>query len=164
MLPSGANKKPPTPQGEASFTGTQAATTGLSWAYGLEARGVAVVGDVPQTLPPLTVPDWSPELTRTLFIPAALISVIGFVESVSVAKTLAARRRQRINPDQELIGLGAANLGAAFTGGYPVTGGFARSVVNFDAGARTPAAGAFTALGIGLAPSRPWGSAWRPCS
>lgn len=128
-----------------------AATTGLSWAYGLEARGVAVVGDVPQTLPPLTVPDWSPELIRTLFIPAALISVIGFVESVSVAKTLAARRRQRINPDQELIGLGAANLGAAFTGGYPVTGGFARSVVNFDAGARTPAAGAFTALGIGLA-------------
>lgn len=127
------------------------ATTAISWAYGLEARGVAIVGEVPQTLPPLTVPDWSPELIRTLFIPAALISVIGFVESVSVAKTLAARRRQRINPDQELIGLGAANLGAAFTGGYPVTGGFARSVVNFDAGARTPAAGAFTAVGIGLA-------------
>ena len=127
------------------------ATTAISWAYGLEARGVAIVGVVPQTLPPLTVPDWSPELIRTLFIPAALISVIGFVESVSVAKTLAARRRQRINPDQELIGLGAANLGAAFTGGYPVTGGFARSVVNFDAGARTPAAGAFTAVGIGIA-------------
>lgn len=127
------------------------ATTAISWAYGLEDRGVAIVGEVPQTLPPLTVPDWSPELIRTLFIPAALISVIGFVESVSVAKTLAARRRQRINPDQELIGLGAANLGAAFTGGYPVTGGFARSVVNFDAGARTPAAGAFTAVGIGIA-------------
>ena len=59
--------------------------------------------------------------------------------------------RQRIDPDQELIGLGAANLGAAFTGGYPVTGGFARSVVNFDAGAETPAAGAFTAVGLAIA-------------
>ena len=54
-------------------------------------------------------------------------------------------------PDQELIGLGAANVGAAFTGGYPVTGGFARSVVNFDAGAETPAAGAYTAVGLLLA-------------
>ncbi|MCL5779043.1 SulP family inorganic anion transporter, partial [Limibaculum sp. FT325] len=82
---------------------------------------------------------------------ALLISVIGFVESVSVAQTLAAKRRQRIVPDQELVGLGAANLGAAFTGGYPVTGGFARSVVNFDAGAETPAAGIFTAIAIGVA-------------
>jgi SulP family sulfate permease len=80
-----------------------------------------------------------------------LISIIGFVESVSVAQTLAAKKRQRIDPDQELIGLGAANLGAAFTGGYPVTGGFARSVVNFDAGAETPAAGAFTAIGLAIA-------------
>jgi len=68
-----------------------------------------------------------------------------------VAQTLAAKKRQRINPDQELIGLGAANIGAAFTGGYPVTGGFARSVVNFDAGAETPAAGAFTAVGLAIA-------------
>jgi SulP family sulfate permease len=80
-----------------------------------------------------------------------LISIIGFVESVSVAQTLAARKRQRIVPNQELIGLGAANVGAAFTGGYPVTGGFARSVVNFDAGAETPAAGAYTAVGLMLA-------------
>jgi SulP family sulfate permease len=64
---------------------------------------------------------------------------------------LAAKKRQRIDPDQELIGLGAANLGAAFTGGYPVTGGFSRSVVNFDAGAETPAAGAFTAIGLAFA-------------
>ena len=80
-----------------------------------------------------------------------LISVIGFVESVSVASTLAAKKRQRIAPDQELIGLGASNIASAVSGGYPVTGGFARSVVNFDAGAETPAAGAFTAIGIGLA-------------
>jgi sulfate permease, SulP family len=67
-----------------------------------------------------------------------------------VAQTLAAKRRERIDPDQELVGLGASNMAAAFSGGYPVTGGFARSVVNFDAGARTPAAGAFTAGGIAL--------------
>ena len=88
------------------------------------------------------------ELIRTLAVPALLISLIGFVESVSVAQTLAAKRRQRIVPDQELIGLGAANIASAISSGYPVTGGFARSVVNFDAGAETPAAGMFTAIGI----------------
>ncbi|MEZ5797043.1 MAG: sulfate permease [Paracoccaceae bacterium] len=126
-------------------------TTALTWALGLDGWGVAIVGTVPQSLPPLTLPDLSPDLLRQLFVPALLISIIGFVESISVAQTLAARKRQRIDPDQELIGLGAANLGAAFTGGYPVTGGFARSVVNFDAGAATPAAGAFTAVGLAIA-------------
>ncbi|HMQ40618.1 MAG TPA: sulfate permease [Paracoccus sp. (in: a-proteobacteria)] len=118
---------------------------------GLVDKGVKIVGAVPQSLPPLTMPDLSPDLLGTLLLPAILISVIGFVESVSVAQTLAAKRRQRIDPDQELIGLGAANIGAAFTGGYPVTGGFARSVVNFDAGAETPAAGIFTAVGLAIA-------------
>ncbi|MCW1932832.1 SulP family inorganic anion transporter [Pararhodobacter zhoushanensis] len=126
-------------------------TTVLTWGLGLADHGVAVVGAVPQSLPPLTVPSLSPELLKQLLIPALLISIIGFVESISVAQTLAAKKRQRINPDQELIGLGAANIGAAFTGGYPVTGGFARSVVNFDAGAETPAAGAYTAVGLAIA-------------
>ena len=126
-------------------------TTLAVWAFGLADRGVKIVGEVPQSLPPFTIPDVSPSLVMQLVIPALLISVIGFVESISVAQTLAAKKRQRIDPDQELIGLGAANLGAAFTGGYPVTGGFARSVVNFDAGAETPAAGAFTAIGLAIA-------------
>ena len=120
-------------------------------AFDLEARGVKTVGSIPQSLPPLAIPMIDLTLWSQLMVPALLISVIGFVESVSVAQTLAAKRRQRIAPDQELIGLGAANLAAAFSGGYPVTGGFARSVVNFDAGAQTPAAGAFTAIGIALA-------------
>ncbi|SFE02763.1 SulP family inorganic anion transporter [Roseivivax sediminis] len=126
-------------------------TTLAVWAFGLAERGVDIVGEVPQALPPLTLPGFAPDLIRQLAIPAILISIIGFVESISVAQTLAAKKRQRIDPDQELIGLGAANLGAAFTGGYPVTGGFARSVVNFDAGAETPAAGAFTAIGLAFA-------------
>ena len=118
---------------------------------GLEDKGVKVVGQIPQSLPPFTVPMFDAALWQQLAVPALLLSVIGFVESVSVAQTLAARKRQRIDPDQELIGLGAANVAASFSGGYPVTGGFARSVVNFDAGAETPAAGAFTAVGIAVA-------------
>jgi SulP family sulfate permease len=128
-----------------------AVTTGLAWALGWQAQGVKIVGTIPQGLPPFTLPEWDPVLWQQLAIPALLISVVGFVESVSVGQTLAAKRRQRIEPDQELVALGASNLSAAFTGGFPVTGGFARSVVNFDAGARTPAAGVFTAIGILLA-------------
>lgn len=128
-----------------------AVTTISVWLFGLNDKGVKIVGDVPQGLPPFTLPGLSPDLIGQLLMPAILISIIGFVESVSVSQTLAAKKRQRIDPDQELIGLGAANIGAAFTGGYPVTGGFARSVVNYDAGAETPAAGAYTAVGLAIA-------------
>ena len=128
-----------------------AVTTLLAWTLEWQAQGMQVVGAIPPGLPPFTLPSWDPALWRQLAVPALLISVVGFVESVSVGQTLAARRRQRIAPDQELVALGASNLGAAFTGGFPVTGGFARSVVNFDAGAQTPAAGVFTAIGILLA-------------
>jgi SulP family sulfate permease len=124
------------------------ATTLVVWGFDLAASGVKVVGDVPKGLPPLTLPSFSIDMWTSLIGSAILISVIGFVESVSVAQTLAAKKRQRIDPDQELIGLGAANLGASFTGGFPVTGGFSRSVVNYDAGADTPAAGAYTAIGL----------------
>jgi SulP family sulfate permease len=128
-----------------------AVTTVSVWLFGLQEMGVQIVGAVPTGLPPLTTPSLSPDLWGQLFLSALLISIIGFVESVSVAQTLAAKKRQRIIPDQELIGLGTSNIAAAVSGGYPVTGGFARSVVNFDAGAETPAAGAFTAIGIAIA-------------
>ena len=127
------------------------ATTLAVWGFDLADKGVQIVGEVPQSLPPFTLPSISPELLGQLLLPAFLISIIGFVESISVAQTLAAKKRQRIDPDQELIGLGAANIGASLTGGFPVTGGFSRSVVNFDAGAATPAAGAFTAIGLAFA-------------
>ena len=124
------------------------ATTALVWLLDLQSYGVKIVGSVPQGLPPLTMPKFSLDLWSSLLTSAILISVIGFVESISVAQTLAAKKRQRIDPDQELIGLGAANIGASFTSGFPVTGGFSRSVVNYDAGAETPAAGAYTAGGL----------------
>ena len=128
-----------------------AVTTLFTWALDWQVQGVKIVGAVPQGLPPFTLPLWDLGLWQALLVPALLISVVGFVESVSVGQTLAAKRRQRIEPDQELVALGSSNLSAALTGGFPVTGGFARSVVNFDAGAQTPAAGVFTAAGITLA-------------
>ncbi len=125
-----------------------AVTAAITWFFEWHLAGVKIVGYVPAGLPPLTRPQWDMTLWQELTVPALLISVVGFVESVSVGQTLAAKRRQRIVPDRELVALGASNLGASFTGGFPVTGGFARSVVNFDAGAQTPAAGVFTAVGI----------------
>ena len=117
------------------------------WIFGLHgASGVKIVGNVPSGLPPLTVPVFSLDIVYELLPAAFLISVVGFLESVSVAKTLASKRRQKVNADQELVALGAANIGAAFTGGYPVTGGFSRSLVNFTAGAVTPLASIVTAL------------------
>ena len=126
-------------------------TTLVAWYFDLSEKGVRLVGEVPSGLPEFTLPSLDPGLWSHLAVSALLISVVGFVESVSVGQTLAAKRRQRIDPDQELIGLGTANLGSGFSGGMPVTGGFSRSVVNFDAGAETPAAGAYTAVGIALA-------------
>jgi sulfate permease, SulP family len=128
-----------------------ALTTLLAWQLDWQGQGMKLVGTVPQGLPPITMPLWDLNLWKKLLVPALLISVVGFVESVSVGQTLAAKRRQRIEPDQELVALGGSNLSAAFTGGFPVTGGFARSVVNFEAGAVTPAAGIYTAIGITLA-------------
>lgn len=124
------------------------AVTALSaWGFGLHDRaGLAIVGALPSGLPPLAFPLVPLETWRALIGPAALISLVGFVESVSVGQSLAARRRETINPNRELLGLGAANAASAFTGGYPVTGGFARSVVNESAGAETPIAGVFTAI------------------
>lgn len=116
----------------------------------LESSGVQVVGSIPEGLPALRLPTMDWQLTMQLLPAAVLISLVGFVESVSVAQTLAAKRRERIDPDQELVGLGAANIAAAVSGGFPVTGGFARSIVNFDAGAKTPMAGVLTAIGIAI--------------
>ena len=116
--------------------------------FGLVEKGVKIVGEIPAGLPPFALPSFDLGLWQQLLLPAVLISLVGLVESVSVAQTLAAKRRQRIVPNQELTALGASNVAAALSGGYPVTGGFARSVVNFEAGAETPLAGAYTAVGI----------------
>ena len=125
-------------------------TTVASLVFAFEARGVALVGEVPRGLPAFSMPTMNMQLWSDLALSALLISVIGFVESVSVGTTLAAKRRQRIDANQELIALGAANVASSVSGGFPVTGGFSRSVVNFDAGAETQLASVMTAIGIAL--------------
>ncbi|MEP4147824.1 MAG: sulfate permease [Halioglobus sp.] len=127
------------------------ATVSASYLLSFEQQGVALVGDIPSGLPTLSMPPLDVDLWSQLAVSALLISIIGFVESVSVGKTLAAKRRQRIDPNQELVALGGANVASAFSGGFPVTGGFSRSVVNFDAGAQTPVASMLAAVGIALA-------------
>ncbi len=113
--------------------------------------GIKTVGHIPAGLPDLALPAMSPSLWQALLMPAIMISIVGYVESISVAQNLAMKRRERIRPDQELIALGVANLAASISAGQPVTGGVSRSVVNMDAGAQTPAAGLMTAIGMLLA-------------
>jgi len=115
-----------------------------------QAHGVKIVGEIPQGLPSLTSPQVSWEATQKLAPAALAIVFVGFMESVAIARTLASKRRESVEPDQELFALGAANVAASLTGGYPVTGGFSRSVVNFSAGARTGLASILTAMLIAL--------------
>ena len=128
------------------IAGTWAMRQNYAW-----LAGVHTVGEIPVGLPSLGLPHWDLPLWQALLMPAVLISIVGYVESISVAQSLAMKRRERIDPDQELVALGAANLAASVSAGQPVTGGVSRSVVNMDAGARTPAAGLFTAVGMLLA-------------
>lgn len=123
-------------------------TLAASSGFGMDARGVAVVGAVPAGLPMPVLPVASLEVIKVLGVPSLMIALVGYVESISVAQTFAARRRETISPNRELVALGAANLGAAVTGGMPVTGGFSRSAVSFEAGAQTRFAGIFTAVGM----------------
>lgn len=124
---------------------------GIVYAFDLQAHGVAITGTIPAGLPHLSLSLPSFELVKSLALPALMISIIGYVESISVGKTLGAKRREKVKPNQELIGLGAANIASGVSGGFPVTGGFSRSVVNFDAGAVTQLAGVMTAIGIMIA-------------
>jgi SulP family sulfate permease len=122
-----------------------AVTTVASVALDLPGRGVAVVGDIPRGLPPLTLPA---DLSLAIdLVPAALaVTLVGMLESIAIAKVYARRNQQDIDANRELLGLGAANLASGLVGGYPVTGGFSRTAVNAEAGATTRAAGIITAL------------------
>lgn len=111
--------------------------------------GVAVVGTIPAGLPSLAAPSFDPALWGDLAPSSFAIALVSFVESVAIAKVLAARRRERVVSNQELVGLGLANVAGAFTGASPVCGGFARSAVNFQGGARTQMAAIVTAILVG---------------
>jgi SulP family sulfate permease len=120
------------------------------WGLGLADAGVKIVGDVPAGLPPFALPTIDLATMRELLPTAVAISLVGFMESISVAKAFARKHRYELDANQELIGLGLANLGGAVFGGYPVTGGFSRTAVNDQAGARTGLASLLTAAVIGV--------------
>ncbi|MEQ8842731.1 MAG: solute carrier family 26 protein [Acidimicrobiales bacterium] len=116
----------------------------VKW-FDLEARGVRVVGDIPDRLPAFGLPDIQGGWIADLGAAALVITIVGFTESIAVAKVYARRNRYELDANQELIGLGAANIASGLFGGYPVAGGFARTAVNASAGARTPLASLITA-------------------
>ncbi len=112
----------------------------------LETHGVSLVGAIPDQLPSLSLPTGQGSLAIDLLPSALLITMVGFMESIAVARVYARRHNYSLDPNQELIGLGAANVAAGLFGGYPVTGGFSRTAVNDSAGARTPLASIVTAI------------------
>ncbi|MCP4597686.1 SulP family inorganic anion transporter [Neptuniibacter sp.] len=125
--------------------------TSLVWLLSLDQNSnVDTVGMIPQGLPSLQGIHVDLELWQQLFTPALLIALIGYIESVSVGTALASKRKERIDPNKELIALGVANLGSAFSGSYPIAGGFGRSMVNFSAGAQTTIASAITAVLVAI--------------
>ena len=113
---------------------------------GPDALSVRTVGEVPGGFPSPTLPTFEWSQFKALLPIAIAISLVGFMESISVAKYFASRYGDKLDANRELVALGLANLGGAVTGGYPVTGGFSRSAVNADAGARSGMASVITAV------------------
>lgn len=117
----------------------------------LEDAGVAVLGEVPGGFPMPSIPLVELDLILALLPGALIIALLSYLEGISVARAIAARTRDRIDPDQELLASGAANLAAGVVSAFPVAGGFSRTAVNHTAGARTPLASIVTAGGVLLA-------------
>ncbi|WP_078594761.1 SulP family inorganic anion transporter [Evansella clarkii] len=111
----------------------------------LHETGVKIVGEVPSGLPSLSVPALNMEGFIALLPIALTISFVGFMESIAMAKAIAVKEKYKVVPNKELTGLGLANIGGSFFSGYPVTGGFSRSAVNYQSGAKTPLATIITA-------------------
>ncbi len=114
------------------------------------AGNIATVGDVPSGLPPIKPPPFELQLWLDLLPSSAIIGLVAYIESYSIGTTLAARKQTRVNSHQELIAIGAANIGAAFSSAYPVAGSFSRSSVNYFSGARTPVSSLVCAVVIVL--------------
>lgn len=108
--------------------------------------GGEVVGKVPEGLPPVGLPKISWDMIGSLLSAAIVISLVGFMEAISIAKAIAAKTKQKIDPNQELIGQGLANLVGSLTQSFPVSGSFSRSAVNINAGAKTGLSSVFTGL------------------
>lgn len=112
--------------------------------------GGSVVGKIPDGLPPLKIPDLDLSVALHLLPIAAIISLLGFMEAISIAKAMAAKTGQRLDPNQELVGQGLANILGAFAKSYPVSGSFSRSAVNIQSGAVTGLSSVCTSITVGI--------------
>ncbi|MCU7938333.1 MAG: sulfate permease [gamma proteobacterium symbiont of Bathyaustriella thionipta] len=123
-----------------------AGTTIVSWAIDFESMGGAVVGTIPEGLPSLAMPAFNMDVFGTLVSSAIVISLIGFMEAISIAKAMAAKTKERIDPSQELMGQGLGNMLGAMSSAYPTSGSFSRSAVNINAGALTGMSSVYTGI------------------
>ncbi len=125
-------------------------TTVLAWYTDFKGAGGAVVGTIPEGLPAFSLPVFDWDVVKQLLTAAITISLIGFMEAISIAKAMAARTRQRLDANQELIGQGLSNMVSGCFSGYPVSGSFSRSAVNINAGAVTGVSSVVTGLVVGI--------------
>ena len=121
-------------------------TTTVAWLTGYAEAGGKVVGSIPTGLPQMALPTISWDVVGKLISAAIVISLVGFMEAISIAKAIAAKTKQKIDPNQELIGQGLSNLVGSFTQAFPVSGSFSRSAVNINAGAKTGLSSVITAI------------------
>lgn len=122
-----------------------ALATIVSWLINFQELGGKVVGEIPQGLPSLAVPQLSWDMFVALLPSAFVISLVGFMEAVSIAKAVASKTKQRVDPNRELIGQGLANMVGSVGQSYPVSGSFSRTAVNFNAGGLTGMSSVITA-------------------
>lgn len=125
-------------------------TSIASWYWGFAEKGGRVVGTIPEGLPSMSMPDFEMSDILILMSSAITIALIGFMEAISIAKAMAARTRQRLDANQELVGQGLSNIASGMFGSYPVSGSFSRSAVNIDAGAITGFSSIVTGLMVGI--------------
>ena len=126
---------------------------GILWVYfnGLDKQGVSVVGVIPDGLPSFQSPSFEVESLKKLFPTAFTLALVAFMEAISIGKTMEEKHKNYvIDPNQELIALGSANIIGSFFQSYPTTGGFSRTAVNDQAGAKTGVAALVTALSVAI--------------
>lgn len=119
--------------------------TFISYKFALASQNLALVGTVPSGLPLLSIPDFSFSLVSDLLPAAAILGLVSFIESISISQAFATRKRQKIDSNNELVGLGGANIISGLSGGFAVAGGFSRSAINDEAGAKTQLSGLVSA-------------------
>jgi len=125
-------------------------TTLISKILGYAEFGGAIVGDIPKGLPQFSIPEINFDIIMQLSTSAIVISLVGFMEAISIAKAMAARTRNRLDANQELVGQGLSNIASGVFSGYPVSGSFSRSAVNINAGARTGFSSIVTGIVVGI--------------